>query len=76
MRSGIMYGTAAQVDGLLDRMEEELGAITTVVATGGMAQFIVPLCRRDIELDKDLLLKGLNILYKKNAHEKRRCESN
>jgi type III pantothenate kinase len=57
-------------------MEEELGAIKTVVATGGMAQFIVPLCRRDIELDKDLLLKGLNILYKKNAHEKRRCESN
>jgi type III pantothenate kinase len=76
MRSGIMYGTAAQVDGLLDRMEEELGAIKTVVATGGMAQFIVPLCRREIELDKDLLLKGLNILYKKNAHEKRRCESN
>jgi type III pantothenate kinase len=74
MRSGIMYGTAAQVDGLLERMEEELGEIKTVIATGGMAQFIVPLCRREIQLDKDLLLKGLNILYKKNAHEKRRCE--
>ena len=72
MRSGIMYGTAAQIDGMLDRMEEELGESTTVIATGGMAQFIVPLCRREIKLEKDLLLKGLNILYKKNAHKK--CE--
>ena len=39
----------------------------TVVATGGMAQFIVPLCRREIKLEKDLLLKGLNIIYQKNA---------
>jgi type III pantothenate kinase len=74
MRSGIMYGTAAQVDGLLDRMEEELGEKTTVIATGGMAQFIMPLCRREILLDKDLLLKGLNILYKKNMNERHRCE--
>ena len=69
MRSGIMYGTAAMVDGMLDRVEEELGYPTTVVATGGMAQFIVPLCRRKIRLEKDLLLKGLAILYEKNAPE-------
>ena len=69
MRSGIMYGTAAMVDGMLDRVEEELGCSTTVVATGGMAQFIVPLCRRKIKLEKDLLLKGLGILYEKNAAE-------
>ena len=66
MRSGIMYGTAAMLDGMLDRVEEELGFSTTVVATGGMAQFIVPLCRREIRLEKDLLLKGLNIIYQKN----------
>ena len=66
MRSGIMYGTAAMLDGMLDRVEEELGCTTTVVATGGMAQFIVPLCRREIRLEKDLLLKGLNIIYQKN----------
>ena len=66
MRSGIMYGTAAMLDGMLDRVEEELGFPTTVVATGGMAKFIVPLCRREIRLEKDLLLKGLNILYQKN----------
>ena len=65
MRSGIMYGTAAMLDGMLDRVEEELGFSTTVVATGGMAQFIVPLCRREIRLEKDLLLKGLNIIYQK-----------
>ena len=53
--------------GMLDRVEEELGSRATVVATGGMAQFIVPLCRREIKLEKDLLLKGLNIIYQKNA---------
>ena len=66
MRSGIMYGTAAMLDGMLERVEEELGFATTVVATGGMAQFIAPLCRREIKLEKDLLLKGLNIIYQKN----------
>ena len=66
MRSGMMYGTAAMLDGIIERMEEELGHRATVIATGGMAQFITPLCRREIILEKDLLLKGLNIIYKKN----------
>ena len=66
MRSGIMYGTAAMLDGMLDRVEEELGFQAKVVVTGGMAQFIAPLCRREMSLERDLLLKGLNILYKKN----------
>lgn len=66
MRSGMMYGTAAMIDGLIERMEEELGHKCTIIATGGLAQFIVPLCRREIILEKELLLKGLNIIYKKN----------
>ena len=66
MRSGMMYGTAAMIDGLIDRIAEELGHKSTVIATGGMAQFIVPLCNHEIILEKDLLLKGLNIIYKKN----------
>ena len=66
MRSGIMYGTAAMIDGMLDRIEEELGTSTTVIATGGIAQFVVPLCRREIKLEKDLMLKGLNLIYRKN----------
>ena len=66
MRSGMMYGTAAMIDGLIDRIEEELGHPSTLIATGGMAQFVTPLCKHEIILEKDLLLKGLNILYKKN----------
>ena len=66
MNAGAIYGTAAMLDGMLDRVEEELGCSATVVATGGMAQFIVPLCRREIRLEKDLLLKGLSIIYQKN----------
>lgn len=66
MRSGMMYGTAAMIDGLIDQISEELGHESTLIATGGMAQFIMPLCRHNIILEKDLLLKGLNILYKKN----------
>ena len=66
MRSGMMYGTAAMIDGLIERMEEELGHRCTLIATGGLAQFITPLCKREIILEKDLLLKGLNIIYKKN----------
>ena len=66
MRSGMMYGTAAMIDGLVERMDEELGHRCTLIATGGLAQFITPLCKREIILEKDLLLKGLNIIYKKN----------
>ena len=66
MRSGMMFGTAAMIDGLVERIEEELGHPSTLIATGGMAQFITPLCKRDIILEKDLLLKGLNLIYKKN----------
>ena len=66
MRSGVMYGAAAMLDGMIERVEEELGYSTTVVATGGMAQFVCPLCKRKIKLERDLLLKGLNLIYKKN----------
>ena len=66
MRSGAMYGTAAMLDGLIDRIAEELGHSSTIIATGGIAQFIIPLCKHEIILEKELLLKGLNVLYKKN----------
>ena len=66
MRSGMMYGTAAMIDGIIERIEEELGHKATIVATGGLARFITPLCKREIILERDLLLKGLNIIYNKN----------
>ena len=67
MRSGIMMGTACMVDGMIARMEEELGQKTTVIATGGIAKFIVPLCKTEILYDKDLLVKGLAALYRDNC---------
>lgn len=66
MRSGIMLGNACMLDGMIKRMEAELGAKTTVVATGGIAKFVVPLCRTPIVYDKDLLIKGLAMLYRDN----------
>lgn len=66
MRSGMIYSNAAAIDGIIDRVEEELGQTVTVVATGGLADLIVPFCRRKVLLDKDLLLKGLWVIYNKN----------
>ena len=71
MRSGVMLGSACMVcTGMIHRMEEELGGGVTVVATGGIARFVLPMCRRRIEYDRDLLLKGLSILYENNRREK------
>ena len=67
MKSGILYSNAASIDGIVDRIEEELGEDVTVVATGGLAKTIVPHCKRDIIIDDDLLLKGLLIIYEKNC---------
>ena len=66
MRSGLMMGTACMIDGMIDRMEEELGYQTTVIATGGIARFVLPMCRHEIIYDKDLLVKGLAALYRDN----------
>lgn len=66
MRSGIIYGNVAQIDGIIDRMEEELGEKASIVATGGLAKLITPLCRHKIVYDDALLLKGLLLLYRKN----------
>ena len=67
MRSGVMLGAACMVDGMVERMEQELGYRATVIATGSIARFIVPMCRREIIYDKDLLVKGLAALYRENC---------
>lgn len=66
MRSGMVYGTVDMIDGILDRMEAELAEKASIVATGGLASLITPLCRHNIVYDDSLLLKGLYILYQKN----------
>ena len=66
MKSGIIYSSAAAIDGIIDRLQDELEGEATVIATGGLAKKIVPYCKREIILDDDLLLKGLAVIYRKN----------
>lgn len=67
MKSGIVYGTAGSLDGLLDRFEETLGEPpASIVATGGMSRLICPFCRHTVTLDETLLLKGLWLIWQKN----------
>lgn len=66
MKSGIIYSTASSIDGVVVRIEEELGEKCTVVSTGGLANVIIPFCKHDIIIDDQLLLKGLMIIYNKN----------
>lgn len=66
MKSGVIYSAAAAMDGIIDRIQKEMGETLTVIATGGLAKCIVPHCRREVILDDDLLLKGLLVLYDKN----------
>ncbi len=66
MAAGTVFGSAAMLDGMCDRIEAELGAPCTVIATGGLAHEITPYCRRSILLDENLLLDGLRLLYERN----------
>ena len=71
-KSGLVYGNAALLDGLIDRIEAELGQPVTVVATGGLAPLVLPYCKKKILVDDALLLKGMLILYRKNQEERHR----
>lgn len=66
MQSGIVLGTASMIDGLLDRFSKELGEPKTIIATGGLSSFIVPVCSHEIKYDGDLVLKGLKVIFEKN----------
>ena len=66
IKSGMIFGTAGTLDGIIDRMRDEMGTDCTVVATGGLARTVIPLCKNQIIIDDDLLLKGLMLIYNKN----------
>lgn len=66
MTSGLIIGAAAMIDGMIDRIEDELQETATVVATGGLSSEVVKQCRHSINLDDNLLLDGLRIIYNKN----------
>ncbi|HEY8365412.1 MAG TPA: type III pantothenate kinase [Haloplasmataceae bacterium] len=66
MQSGIVYGSATMIDGMIAKVEKEYGKKCNIIATGGLAKYIVPYCQRPIILDKYLIYKGLIDLYYKN----------
>jgi type III pantothenate kinase len=66
IQSGVIYGYAGQVDGLVARLREELGEEATTIATGGWAHAIVPHCEQVDELDDLLTLKGLQLIWSRN----------
>ena len=69
MKSGIVMGQAACLDGMIERIFDELGYEAPVVATGGLSGSIVPYCKQKIIYDNELTLKGLGIIYHKNIEE-------
>lgn len=66
MQSGIVLGTASMIDGIIEHFVKEMGEPKTIIATGGLASFIAPVCKREMVLDQDLILKGLKEIYRKN----------
>ncbi|HEY7703754.1 MAG TPA: type III pantothenate kinase [Acidimicrobiia bacterium] len=66
MQSGLLYGFAGLVDGLVERVLAELGTEAPVVATGGLADLIIPLCKRGTTVDQDLTLRGLAEVFRRN----------
>ena len=66
MKSGMVMGNASCIDGMVDRIIEELGYDAKILATGGLAGVVVPYCKHKIIIDDALLLKGLKIIYDKN----------
>ncbi len=67
MQSGVTYGVAAQVDGLIERIKEEVNESFDVILTGGLSSTIAPLCRYPIFRDPDWVLKGLLTIVNKNS---------
>lgn len=66
MNSGVAYGNAAMIDGLIEGIEDEIKMTATVIATGGIAKHIIPYCKKEVVYDSNLMLKGLFLIYKKN----------
>ena len=66
IRSGMIFGYAAMVDGILTRLHEELGTEAHTIATGGLAHVVVPYCKLIDEVDDLLTLTGLRLIWELN----------
>lgn len=68
MQSGLVYGSAGSIDGIIDHFVEELGRQpASIVATGGLGKLICRHCRHEIIFDDDLVLKGMVDVYRRNV---------
>ena len=67
MKSGLVLANASMLDGVIDKMQAELVGPATVIATGGLSQFIIPHCNHEIIWNDTLLLRGLWLIYQKNC---------
>lgn len=67
VQAGLLLGQAAMIDGLVRRVFAELGTAAPVVMTGGLAERMAPLCETATAVDPDLTLKGLMLIYQRNA---------
>ena len=75
LQAGAVYGAAAMTDGLVERMESELGRPCTAVVTGGLGRFVVPHCRRRLVYDEHLLLRGLGMIWRRAQGEIHSCSA-
>lgn len=66
MKSGLVLGSASMIDGMITRIEKQLGESATVIGTGGLCSMVVKYCEKEIIVDDNLLLEGLKIIYQKN----------
>ena len=66
IRAGVVWGAACLIDGMIDKIEAELGEKCTLVATGGLASSIIGNCSHNIEIRLDLIMQGLRLIYERN----------
>jgi len=70
MKSGAIFGAASMIDGMTERFESELGEQASIVATGGLSGAIYRHCKREVDHDPHLILRGLGIIYEKNLRKR------
>lgn len=71
IRAGVVWGTVCMIDGMIDRMERELGETCSVIATGGLAKTVIRYCEHEIEIYDNLILEGLRMIYDRNRKDNR-----
>lgn len=66
IRAGVVWGTACMIDGMIDKIEKELGEKCKILSTGGLSDKIIRYCEHEITIEKDLIIEGLRLIYERN----------